>query len=91
VPTRTLREAVCRQIMSAVAFAFAHPALNSLLPASEKPRWRLLIALLLLSLAWLRFGIVVVSCTGFLKAVPNSLGPNTDGRTRLKEGNAGAL
>jgi hypothetical protein len=70
MPARTARQAARRQIMNAVGFAFAAGVFLMQAAVDWVRGERLLTALLLLSLAWLVFGIVVVS-RRILKAVPN--------------------
>jgi len=73
MPTCTpRREAVRRQIMNAVAFAFAAGAFLMGAEVNWVRGERLLTTLDLLTVAWLVFGIVVVS-RRILTVVPTSL------------------
>jgi hypothetical protein len=58
MPTRTPREAIRRQIINVVGFAFATGVLLMQAVVNWVRGERLLTALVLLSLAWLVFGIV---------------------------------
>jgi hypothetical protein len=69
MPACISRVAVRRQIMNVVGFAFAAGAFLMQAAVNWVRGERLLTALYLLSLAWLAFGIVVVS-RRILKAVP---------------------
>jgi hypothetical protein len=85
MPTRTPREAIRRQIINVVGFAFAAGVLLMQAAVNWVRGERLLTGLLLLSIAWLVFGIVLVS-RRMLKAVGMAFNP-----TWLKGGNDGAL
>jgi hypothetical protein len=74
MPTCTPREAIRRQIINVVSFAFATGVFLMQAAVNWVRGERLLTALLLLSLAWLAFGIVVVS-RRILKAVPTPCAP----------------
>jgi hypothetical protein len=70
MPACATRDAIRRHIINVVGFAFATGVLLMQAVVNWVRGERLLTALILLSLAWLVFGIVVVS-RRILKAVPN--------------------
>jgi hypothetical protein len=94
MPTSSPTEAIRRQVINVVSFAFAAGLVLMQAAANWVRGERLLTALFLLSFAWLMFGIVVVS-RRILKSV--SWASRGGGSTtwlnplRLKGGNDGAL